>query len=116
MRNPFRVLNCEAILKSGGGSRVLVAAIEETEKIVRFRAQKPHTGNDEGDISCFCDTLPCLIPCGIYTLLPPRCAQNVVITSKCFPIVRMESFTQEMIPIIAHLGVSAIGELESHDC
>ena len=60
MRNPLGMLHCEAILKSGGGSRV--ATIAETQEFVRFRTQKPHADNDERDGLRFYDTLTDLIP------------------------------------------------------
>ena len=47
MRNPLCMLYCEAILKRGGGARV--ATIAETQKIVRFRTEKPHAGDYERD-------------------------------------------------------------------
>ena len=99
MRNPLGMLHCEAILKSGGGSRV--ATIAETQEFVRFRTQKPHAGNDERDGLRFYDTLTGPIPRHVNTLLSPSCAQNVVVAGMGFLIVRRDSYIQEKRPNLA---------------
>ena len=69
VRNPLCMLYCEAILQRAGGARV--ATIAEFQKIVRFRTEKTHAGDNEGDWLRFDYALTCIIPRDVNTLFPP---------------------------------------------
>ena len=103
MRNPLCMLDCEAILQSGGGSRVV--AIAQTQYIERFRTQKKffktYAGNYERDGLRFYDTLTGPIPRHVNTLLSPSCAQNVVVAGMGFLVVRRDGSMQEKRPNFA---------------
>lgn len=53
-----------------------VATITETQKIVRFRTEKTHAGDNERDRMRFDYALTCIIPRDINTLFPPSRTQN----------------------------------------
>ena len=52
------MLYCEAILQRAGGARV--ATVAEFQKIVRFRTEKTHAGDNEGDGMRFDYALTCI--------------------------------------------------------
>ena len=69
VRNPLCMLYCEAILQRAGGARV--ATIAEFQKIVRFRTEKTHAGDNEGDGLRFDYALTCIIALGVNTVFQP---------------------------------------------
>ena len=63
------MLYCEAILQRAGSARV--ATVAEFQKIVRFRTEKTHVGDNEGDGLRFDYALTGIIPRDVNTLFPP---------------------------------------------